>query len=360
MRIRLVLGLLAAALAVILPGASLAADGPAEGAAAAPAAKSGASWAAASIAAVVEAGLMGPDVASFRPDDPLTRGDLHAALVGLGRRPAPPANPARVVTLRELDAQLVAAVGGLPASRAIRLAATAAGLSPTAMLGTETVARLLGLRLNHPAADESLERLPNDPAPRAEAAYSLAKVLALDPARVAALVRQAQALSFPTLDALQTEVVSRGLRLVGFPYVWAGTSEKAQRVWSAKGAAVPAPGGFDCSGLVWRVYRLEPFVTAPSLSSVIVGRTTYQMSGEVKPALRIAAADLAPGDVMFFGSKGPKSKPAQVGHTGIYVGGGWFVHSSGAGVTLQPFEGWYAKTFAWGRRPIAEATALAA
>ena len=51
------------------------------------------------------------------------------------------------------------------------------------MLGTETVARLLGLRLNHPQRDEQLERSPKEPASRAEAAYSLAKLRLLDPAQ---------------------------------------------------------------------------------------------------------------------------------------------------------------------------------
>ena len=41
--------------------------------------------------------------------------------------------------------------------------------------GHRDVARLLGLRLNHPAADDALELGPNDPATRAEAAYSLAR-----------------------------------------------------------------------------------------------------------------------------------------------------------------------------------------
>jgi cell wall-associated NlpC family hydrolase len=259
--------------------------------------------------------------------------------------------------MRELDAQLVAAVGALPAARALRLAAIDAGLEPTAMLGTETAARLLGLRINHPQGSEELERLPNEPAPRAEAAFSLARILTLDPARVTTLVEQAEAFALPELDELQREVLSRALRLVGFPYVWAGTSEKAQRLWSstAPGGTIAAPGGFDCSGLVWRVYKLEPFAAAPLLTEVLKGRTTYQMSGEVKPALRIPVAVLQPGDVIFFGSAGKSSKPAQVGHSGIYVGNGWFVHSSSAGVTLQPLEGWYARTFAWARRPIAEA-----
>jgi cell wall-associated NlpC family hydrolase len=59
--------------------------------------------------------------------------------------------------------------------------------------------------------------------------------------------------------------------------------------------------------------------------------------------------------VVFFGDKGPQSTPAEVGHMGIYVGNGWFVHSSSVGVTLQPLQGWYAKTFAWARRPLLEA-----
>jgi cell wall-associated NlpC family hydrolase len=40
---------------------------------------------------------------------------------------------------------------------------------------------------------------------------------------------------------------------------------------------------------------------------------------------------------------------------GIYVGNGWFVHSSDHGVTLQPLTGWYEARFAWARRPLAEA-----
>ena len=40
---------------------------------------------------------------------------------------------------------------------------------------------------------------------------------------------------------------------------------------------------------------------------------------------------------------------------GIYVGNGWFIHSSEYGVALARLDGWYAKEFAWGRRPLAEA-----
>jgi cell wall-associated NlpC family hydrolase len=58
---------------------------------------------------------------------------------------------------------------------------------------------------------------------------------------------------------------------------------------------------------------------------------------------------------MFFGADGPKSKPSEVDHAAIYLGGGWLAQSSSAGVTLVPFAGWYEQTFAWGRRPLREA-----
>ena len=79
------------------------------------------------------------------------------------------------------------------------------------------------------------------------------------------------------------------------------------------------------------------------------------MSGEVPKTERIDRSAIEPGDVIFFGSNGPASKPSEIGHMGIYVGNGWFVHSSSGGVTLQPLQGWYATTLAWARRPLAEA-----
>ena len=315
------------------------------------------SWAAPQIAAVVAAGLMGPDVASFRPDDALTRGALHKAILALGKRHRAPLDPARLVSMRELDAQLVAAVGLLPSARSIRLAARDGGLEPVDRLGTETIARLLGLRLNHAAGSEQLERAPNMPASRAEAAYSLAKLQLLDASRLAAVQQVAATFAVPALSEWQRSVLSRALRFVGFPYVFSGVSERRQKLWSssAPGGTITAPGGFDCSGFVWRVYKLQPFDTAPLLAGVLKGRTTYAMSGEVRRPLRIDGALVAPGDVIFFGARGRRSKPTEVGHMGIYVGNGWFVHSSSGGVTLQPLQGWYASTLAWARRPLAEA-----
>jgi cell wall-associated NlpC family hydrolase len=317
----------------------------------------GTSWADAQIATVTAAGMLGTDPATFRPTDPLTRGELADALAVWGHPMPAPADPTKLVTMSELDARLVAALGLLPAAKRVRIAARDAGLEPTSRLGTETVARLLGLRLNHPAASDDLELLPTQPATRAEAAYSLARALGLTPGQLTWLDGLSQTFTVPELNDWQRAVLGRALRFVGYPYVWAGTSELPQKVWSATaaGGVADEPGGFDCSGFVWRVYKTKPFPGAPTLGDILKGRTTYAMSGEVKKPERIALPDLQPGDVVFFGDRGPRSTPGQVGHMGIYVGNGWFVHSSSAGVTLQPLEGWYTKTFAWARRPLLEA-----
>jgi len=316
----------------------------------------GRSWADAQIRVVTSAGLLGTDFSTFTPDDPLTRGELAAALAAWGKRATTPADPTRLVTMRELDAQLVGALGLTEAAKRIRSAADVAGLAATGMLGTETVARLLGLRLNHPRGQDQLELLPNQPATRAEAAYSLARALKLSADQVAWLDTLSQTFSVPEIGEWQRTVLTRALRFVGYPYVWAGTSESTQKLWSATapGGTETLPGGFDCSGFVWRVYKTKPYPGAPLLGDIIKGRTTYSMSGEVKKTARIAIDDLEPGDVMFFG-RGPKSSSAEIGHSGIYVGNGWFAHSSSAGVTLQPLAGWYTKSFAWARRPLAEA-----
>jgi cell wall-associated NlpC family hydrolase len=119
---------------------------------------------------------------------------------------------------------------------------------------------------------------------------------------------------------------------------------------------VRVPGGFDCSGFVWRVFKLQAYAGASGLTGVFRGRTTFAMSAEVTRAQRIPLTKLQPADVLFFGSAGPRSKPAQIDHMGIYLGGGWFVQSSEQGVALSPLTSdWYAKRFAWARRPLAEA-----
>jgi cell wall-associated NlpC family hydrolase len=316
-----------------------------------PPAKPRRSWADAQIRVVVSRGLMAPDVASFRPDDPLTQGALAALVGGLtGRQAAPVAKPAAPVTIAGLDAKLVRALGLAPTAASFLRSARTVGLSPPRRFGTEVAARLLGLRYNHPAGQDDLELRPNDTATRAETAYSAARILRFRGGEVPAVQSVASSFELPPLTTWQRRILTTASSFVGYPYVWGGTSERA----GAPGG-VKARGGFDCSGFVWRVYKLQPYDGEGTLAEVLRGRTTYAMSGEVPRAKRIPFAKLQPADVIFFGSAGPRSRPAQVDHMGIYVGGGWFVHSSGNGVTLTQLQGWYRDRFAWARRPLAEA-----
>jgi cell wall-associated NlpC family hydrolase len=106
------------------------------------------------------------------------------------------------------------------------------------------------------------------------------------------------------------------------------------------------------------VLKLQPTQGAPGLATALKGRTTYEMSGEFPKRARVPWAALQPADVVFFGARGPKSKPSEVGHMGIYLGNGWMAHSSDRGTTLTPMTGWYETRFAWGRNVLAESAGL--
>ena len=258
--------------------------------------------------------------------------------------------PTRAVSVKQLDAALVGYLGLGAAAREIQGTLQRAGLNPPPNTGTEAVARMLDLRLNHPAAQDDLELLPSQPATRAEAAYSFAQLLQLGSSSLGSVQQAADAFSVPTLTPWQQKILTTAVHYVGYPYVWGGTSPTAETLFGVHSA-----GGFDCSGFVWRVYKLTPYAGEGGLAGMLRGRTTYQMSGEVPRRDRITAAKLQPGDVMFFGAHGPHSSPSEVDHTALYLGNGWFIQSSDEGVTLLPFSGWYATSFAWGRRPLREA-----
>ena len=258
--------------------------------------------------------------------------------------------PSQSVSIKQLDAALVAYLGLSGAARKIQHTLQDVGLTPPANTGTEAVARMLGLRLNHPSGEDDLELLPFQPATRAEAAFSFAQVLHLDQWAADSAQHAADSFTLPELTTWQRQVLTTAVRYVGYPYVWGGTSPTEETLFGVHSA-----GGFDCSGFVWRVYKLTAYAGEGRLSSVLRGRTTYQMSGEVPHSSLIPAAKLQPADVMFFGARGRNSKPSEVDHAALYLGNGWFVQSSGQGVTLLPFDGWYAHSYAWGRRPLREA-----
>jgi cell wall-associated NlpC family hydrolase len=311
------------------------------------------SWALPQIRVVVAHGLMARSVKTFRPSDPLTHGDLASLSAGLAdqKLPAtPPAEPSAPVTMTGLDAGLVRALGLSDSAYRFYLGARAAGLKPPSRFGTEAAARLLELRTNHPAGQDALELLPTNPATRAEAAYSAARVLGFSGRDVERMRQASLDFALPQLTPWEKRVLQTAVKFIGYPYVWGGESETTSSPYGAQ-----AQGGFDCSGFVWRVYKLQSYTGGTPLATTLRGRTTYQMSGEVPRGKRITFAKLQPADVVFFGADGPRSKPSQVNHMGIYLGNGWFIHSSEQGVFLSTMTGWYRTRFAWGRRPLAEA-----
>jgi cell wall-associated NlpC family hydrolase len=392
---------IAATLLALVPAGSAAASVRAAG-------QPAKSWAASEIRTVTAAGLMGTkDATDFRPADDLSAQTLEDLVFGLKQTvfppdpvPVPPplnpvtpnpsvpapttptttaptttvttttptittpapvpapvpaaprqlAKPDASVTMAQLDLRLVQALGLSKAANEFAAGARAAGLKVPGRFGTEVVARLLGLRTNHPASDDSLELLPSDHATRAEAAFSAAQVLHFSGWEVAGVQSLADSFALPELSNWQTEILDTAVARIGMPYIWGGTSDGPESPFG-----VSSRGGYDCSGFVWRVYKLEQYPGSGSLPLVLEGRTTYQMSVEVPASKRISFAKLEPADVIFFGDHGPRSKSAEIGHMGIYIGNGWFIHSSGEGVALAMLDGWYRKEFAWGRRPLAEA-----
>jgi cell wall-associated NlpC family hydrolase len=351
-------------------------------------------WAAPQIATVVAHKLMdATSVKKFRPNAALTHqtlANLSADLkTQLGTAPAPPpvlpydpdssttttttttttpgttttgpttttpavTNPNGRETMAQLDKSLVQAIGLSQAAKEFVQGAEDDGLTVPGRFGTEVVARLLGLRLNHPAAQDFLELRPQDPATRAEAAYSTAQILSFGPLDDSWQIAQVKSLAatfvLPQLTDWQRQILDVAFSKIGMPYVWGGTSDTAETDFG-----VTARGGYDCSGFVWRVYKLQSYPNEGTLASTIKGRTTYTMSVEVPRSERIGIKKLQPADVIFFGNNGAKSKGSQVIHTGIYVGNGWFIQSSDEGVALAQLTGWYKSKFAWGRRPLREA-----
>jgi cell wall-associated NlpC family hydrolase len=126
----------------------------------------------------------------------------------------------------------------------------------------------------------------------------------------------------PTSPAIPTAppathggVVGVAMRYLGVPYVWGGAS----------------PSGFDCSGLVMYAF---------GQIGVSLPHSSYAQYGYGTPVSR---GDLQPGDLVFFDG---------LGHVGIYVGGGSFIHAPHTGdvVKISSMSGWYASTYVGARR----------
>ena len=113
----------------------------------------------------------------------------------------------------------------------------------------------------------------------------------------------ADAFTLPTFDEWQRQILTVAFSKIGMPYIWGGTSDTTEVDFG-----VAARGGYDCSGFVWRVYKLQSYANEGNLASTIQARTTYTMSVEVPASKRISFKTCNPADVIFFGTKGPSSQ----------------------------------------------------
>ena len=97
----------------------------------------------------------------------------------------------------------------------------------------------------------------------------------------------------------RTKLVATGLRFLGIPYLWGGNT----------------PKGFDCSGLIQRIYRLH---------GLILPRDSDMQSrcGAVRPTRDLD--ELLPGDLLFFGKV-----PQRITHVGLVLPDRLFLHAYG-------------------------------
>jgi len=109
--------------------------------------------------------------------------------------------------------------------------------------------------------------------------------------------------------------VGIAMRYLGVPYVWGGAS----------------PSGFDCSGFVMYVYS-QLGVSLP-----------HNAAAQYSMGTAVPRDALEPGDLVFFDG---------LGHVGIYVGGGSFIHAPHTGdvVRISSLSGWYSTYYVGARR----------
>jgi cell wall-associated NlpC family hydrolase len=298
--------------------------------------------------AVVTAGEL-PKLADgrFHGEQPLTGAQLSGALDALAARAGQPpvaASAATRVSVTTFDARLVAQLGLSDVAAHVQATARGAGLRPPRTFGTEVVARYLGLRDDHPPQDERLELYPWDAITRAEAAHSFAALLRAGDWAVEGAREQLSAFALPAYDAAQRTALSLAVSKIGMPYVWGGETDGVSSQFGYQ-----AHGGYDCSGFVWRVFKLS----GNPAGARIGGRTAAQMAGEIPKSRRIRLDDVRPGDLLFFGSASFSGRATERGvdHVGIALSPHWMINSSGQGVYIESLDdAWRRASFTWARR----------
>lgn len=311
---RVVVAVTLAILAGLAPGAARAAD-----------------WAARDERAVVRAGLL----SDGRWERPLSLAELRGARDALSSETQ--VKGAGRLSVTAFEAFLVRHLGVADVAGGVQAAARDAGLRPPPRFGVEVVARALGLRFNHPwPRDERLEPYPWEPISRAEAAYSLARVIEMDGSEAQALHETFAGFVLPRYTARQRAALRVAVSKIGMPYIWGGETDTASSFFGGQ-----ARGGYDCSGLAWRVFRLT------GLTRAIRGRVADDQAHEFPRARRVRFSALRPADLVFFGKKGYAS------HMGIALGANFMIHASAQGVYVSSLlEPWRRRAYLWGRRVV--------
>lgn len=105
----------------------------------------------------------------------------------------------------------------------------------------------------------------------------------------------------------QKSIEKTAKSMLGFPYLWGGTSSK----------------GMDCSGFTKMTYLLNGFVIPRDASQQINGGTIVDYDLNFK--------NLQKGDLLFFGTRAAANKKQKVVHVGIWLGNDKmeFIHASG-------------------------------
>lgn len=132
----------------------------------------------------------------------------------------------------------------------------------------------------------------------------------------------------PTEEAVVT--TSKGEEIVALAKTFLGN----QYIYAAEG-----PKNFDCSGFTLYLYK-QYGVTLP-----------HSAAAQIKQGIAVERSELKAGDAVFFQDQA-KTK---VGHVGIYMGDGNFIHSSSAvgEVTITPIsKNYYDTRFVGARRYI--------
>jgi hypothetical protein len=297
---------------------------------------------------VMRAGVLPAVVgrAGFAGDRPLTAGQLRGALSAYAQRTGgqPVDVPSGRVTVISFDRALVAQLGLGDVALAVQAETRRAGLNPPSYFGTEVVARQLALHFTQPHGHEAIELFPHEAITRAEAAWSLAQVLHFDGSQQAYDRLVFARYQLPAMTPAQKRPLRLAVSKIGMPYVWGGETD------DTRGADGPqVHGGYDCSGFVWRVFKLS----GNPAGRAIQGRTAADQAGDIPMAGRIPFAGIRPADLLFFGKASLHSSPRSIVHEGIALSGDFMINASGQGVYVSPlFERWRLAEFAWARRVV--------